>query len=101
MSNFFRAGFIILCLLCLSSSLLSAVGAAENHITVSHHWGKVVFQNGFPESLVLNYGSGEDLLPGLKESHGLGAVEYKHGSEVYSTVYDREMGCEQFGDSLV
>lgn len=46
-------------------------------ITITKPWGRVVFFQGFPRSLILNHGSQTDLLPGFSVDGEFGAVECK------------------------
>lgn len=79
---------------------VTAIDTVGRTVTVGRHWGKVVFFQGFPRSLKLKYGSGEDLLPGFALNEFLGAVEYNFKGKNYTTLHDIRMVRKVDGESV-
>jgi|GEM_PF-1188096 len=69
----------------------AGLDTTDKIVSVQQDWGQVVFYQGFPRSLTLDHGSGQNLLPGLGDTRELGAVFFTWHDTLFSSAYDPAM----------
>jgi len=87
--------------LSISVFLLSCTQDAWNDFIVNKDWGALIFKDGIPVSLMLQKGSGLNLLSSDKESIGLYKISYEDNDTTYSSGFDEFKEIENYGDSTI